>query len=115
MLAAYAGHAAAALDLLIALENARLEAGRASALLDVAHQLAAASDAAAISHVVATALPRIVGCSRSSIMLWDPSAGVLRTAAAAGMSDEQYQVLASASIRPEDTPELVGMLTDPAP
>jgi diguanylate cyclase (GGDEF)-like protein len=115
MLAAYAGHAAAALDLLIALEDARLEAGRASALLDVAHQLAAASDGAAIARVVAEALPRIVGCTRSSILLWDPSAGVLRTAAASGMTDDQHRVLASASFRPEDTPELVGMLTDPAP
>jgi GAF domain-containing protein len=115
MLAAYAGHAAAALDLLIALENARLEADRASALLAVAHELAAAADGAAIARVVAEALPRIVGCSRSSILLWDPSAGLLRTAAASGMTDEQHRVLASASIRPEDTPELVGMLTDPAP
>jgi diguanylate cyclase (GGDEF)-like protein len=115
MLAAYAGHAAAALDLLIALDNARLEAGRASALLDVAHELAAASDAPAIAHVVAEALPRIVGCSRSGILLWDPSAGLLRTSAAFGMTEEQRVVLQSASIRPEDTPELVGMLTDPAP
>jgi diguanylate cyclase (GGDEF)-like protein len=115
MLSAYAGHAAAALDLLLALEDARLEAERASALLDVAHELAAASDAAAIAHVVAEALPRIVGCTRSSILLWDPSSGVLRTSAASGMTAEQRVVLQSASIRPEDTPELVGMLTDPAP
>jgi diguanylate cyclase (GGDEF)-like protein len=115
MLAAYAGHAAAALDLLIALEDARLEANRASALLDVAHDLAAAPDAAAIAHVVAEALPRIVGCTRSSILLWDPSAGLLRTSAASGMSEEQRALLRAATIRPEDTPELVGMLTDPAP
>ena len=115
MLAAYAGHAAAALDLLIALDHARLEAGRASALLDVAHELAAASDAPAIAGVVAEALPRIVGCSRSSILLWDSSAGVLRTTAASGLTEEQHRVLAAASIRPEETPELVGMLTDPAP
>mgnify|MGYP002336228245 CR=1 FL=1 len=99
----------------IALDDARLEAERASALLDVAHELAAASDAAAIAYVVAEALPRIVGCDRSGILLWDPSAGVLRTAAAAGMTDEQTRVLEAASIRPEDAPELVGMLTDPAP
>ena len=42
MLAAYAGHAAAALDLIIALEGARLEADRAGALLALAHELAAA-------------------------------------------------------------------------
>jgi diguanylate cyclase (GGDEF)-like protein len=115
MLAAYAGHAAAALDLLIALEDARLEAERAGALLAVAHELAAASDAGAVARVVAEALPKIVGCTRSSILLWDPSAGVLRTSAAFGMTEAQHGVLQSASIRPEDTPELVGMLTDPAP
>ena len=42
MLAAYAGHAAAALDLIIALEDARQEADRAGALLALAHELSAA-------------------------------------------------------------------------
>jgi diguanylate cyclase (GGDEF)-like protein len=115
MLAAYAGHAAAALDLLTALDGARLEANRASALLELAHELAAAADAAAITDVVAQALPRIVGCSRASMMLWDPGAGILRTSAAFGMSRDQDALLRAADLRPEDTPELVGMLTDPAP
>ncbi|TFV76694.1 diguanylate cyclase [Blastococcus sp. CT_GayMR19] len=115
MLAAYAGHAAAALDLLIALEEARLEANRASALLELAHELAAAPDAQSVTDVVASALPRIVGCSRASMMLWDPGAGVLRTSAAVGMTPEQEALLRGAALRPEDTPELVGMLTDPAP
>ena len=39
LLAAYAGHAAAALDLIIALEDARQEAERAGALLALAHEL----------------------------------------------------------------------------
>jgi diguanylate cyclase (GGDEF)-like protein len=115
MLAAYANHAAGALDLLIALEQARQEADRAGALLGVAHELAAATDAPAIARVVAEALPRVVGCNRSSILLWDPGAGVLRTSAASGMTDRQRAVMQSASLRPEDTPELIGMLTDPAP
>jgi diguanylate cyclase (GGDEF)-like protein len=115
MLAAYAGHAAGALDLLIALEGARQEADRARALLELAHELAAASDAAAVTEVVAEALPRIVGCTRSSLLLWDPGAGVLRASAVYGMSDEQRAVLQGATIRPEDTPELVGMLTDRTP
>jgi diguanylate cyclase (GGDEF)-like protein len=115
MLAAYAGHAAAALDLLIALEEARLEANRASALLELAHELAAAPDAQSVTDVVASALPRIVGCSRASMMLWDPGTGVLRTSAAVGMTPEQEALLRGAALRPEDTPELVGMLTDPAP
>ena len=115
MLAAYAGHAAAALDLLIALEEARREATRASALLELAHELAAATDATAVTEVVATALPRIVGCTRASLLLWDPGAGVLRASAAFGMSDAQRALLQAAELRPEDTPELVGMLTDRTP
>jgi len=115
MLTAYAGHAAAALDLLIALEEAREEATRASALLELAHELAAASDAPAVTEVVAAALPRIVGCTRSSLFLWDPGAGVLRASAAFGMSEQQRAVLQGAELRPEDTPELVGILTDRTP
>jgi diguanylate cyclase (GGDEF)-like protein len=115
LLDAYAGHAAAALDLLIALEEARQEATRASALLELAHQLAAATDAAAVTDVVAEALPRIVGCTRASLLLWDPGAGVLRASAAVGMSEEQRALLQGAQLRPENTPELVGMLTDRTP
>jgi diguanylate cyclase (GGDEF)-like protein len=115
MLTAYAGHAAAALDLLIALEEARQEAARASALLELAHELAAAADATAVTEVVAEALPRIVGCTRASLMLWDPGAGVLRASAAMGMSEEQRALLQGAELRPEDTPELIGMLTDRTP
>jgi diguanylate cyclase (GGDEF)-like protein len=115
LLAAYAGHAAAALDLLIALEEARQEATRASALLQLAHELAAAADARAVTDIVAAALPRIVGCTRASLLLWDPGAGVLRASSSFGMSDEQSALLAGAEIRPGDTPELVGMLTDRTP
>ena len=72
MLAAYAGHAAAALDLLIALEDSRQEADRASALLSLAHELSTADGAAKVCDVVTEALPRIVGCSSAGILLWDP-------------------------------------------
>ena len=45
MLTAYAGHAAAALDLLLAMESSRRGESRAAALLALAHQLRSASDA----------------------------------------------------------------------
>ncbi len=80
MLAAYAGHAAAALDLIIALEDARQEADRAGALLELAHELSAATDAAAVTDIVSEALPRIVGCTSAGILLWDPATGSLRVA-----------------------------------
>ena len=77
MLAAYAGHAAAALDLLIALEDSRQEADRASALLSLAHELSTADGATAVCDVVAEALPRIVGCTSAGVLLWDAATGRL--------------------------------------
>lgn len=115
MLAAYAGHAAAALDLIIALEDARQEADRAGALLSLAHELAAAGDAAAVTAVVSEALPRIVGCTSAGILLWDASTGSLRSQSSVGLSDGGSDVLRSTTLRAEELPELVGMLTDREP
>ncbi len=115
MLAAYAGHAAAALDLLYALESTRAEADRAGALLDLAHALAAAEDSASVSRVVAETLPRVIGCSSGAVFLWDPASGALRTAASAGLPAEQEAVLRTLVLHAEEVPELVGLLTDREP
>jgi diguanylate cyclase (GGDEF)-like protein len=115
MLAAYAGHAAAALDLLIALEDSRLEADRASALLSLAHELSTADGAMAVCDVVAAALPRIVGCSSAGILLWDSASGRLKSASSVGLDENSRRVMLSTSLSPEDTPELVAMLSDREP
>ena len=115
MLAAYAGHAAAALDLLIALEDTRLEASRAGALLSLAHELAAAEEVDSIAAVVAAALPRVVGCSSASLMLWDADEGVLRARSSVNLTREASEVFAATRLRPEDTPELVDLLTTREP
>jgi diguanylate cyclase (GGDEF)-like protein len=112
MLAAYAGHAAAALDLLLALSSSRQEAHRAGALLTLAHELAQTEDATGVCRVVAEALPRIVGSDNGAMLLWEPAEGALVTAAAAGHVGAQRELLLATSLRAEDTPELVGMLTD---
>ncbi|MGY1590593.1 diguanylate cyclase domain-containing protein [Geodermatophilus sp. SYSU D00708] len=115
MLAAYAGHAAATLDLLMALDSARQEAHRAGALLALAHELAQAGDAAAVCSVVADALPRIVGSDSGTMLLWEPADGSLVTAAVAGFTGPPHDLMLNTSLRAEDTPELVGMLTDREP
>ncbi|MGX5656222.1 diguanylate cyclase domain-containing protein [Geodermatophilus nigrescens] len=115
MLAAYAGHAAAALDLVMALETSRAEARRAGALLDLAHGLAQAAEAPAVADVVARALPSIVGCGSSGVLLWDPAGAVLRAAACDGLAPAQEQVLRAADLRAADVPELFAMLTDREP
>jgi diguanylate cyclase (GGDEF)-like protein len=115
MLAAYAGHAAAALDLLIALEDTRLEASRAGALLALAHELAATEDVDSIASVVVAALPRVVECSSASVMLWDPADGVLRARASANLSPRGDGIFRRTPLRPEDTPELMDLLTTREP
>jgi diguanylate cyclase (GGDEF)-like protein len=115
MLAAYAGHAAAALDLLIALEDSRQEADRASALLSLAHELSTADGATAVCDVVTEALPRIVGCSSAGILLWDSTSGRLHTASSVGLDGDARRLMLSTSLSPEDTPELVEMLSDREP
>jgi len=115
MLGAHAGHAAAALDLLIALEDIRLEASRAGALLSLAHELAAAEDVDSISAVVAEALPRVVGCNSASVLLWNAADGQLRAHASVNLSREGTGILRGTPLRPEDTPELWDMLTTREP
>jgi diguanylate cyclase (GGDEF)-like protein len=115
MLAAYAGHAAAALDLVIALEGARQEADRAGALLALAHELAAATEADAVADTVTQALPRIVGCTSAGVLLWDPAAGRLKSQSSVGLSRSAHEFMLASPLDPDDTPELVGMLTDREP
>ena len=115
VLAAYAGHAAAALDLLLALEDARLHASRSGALLELAHELAVSADAREVCEVVAAALPRVVGCTSASVMLWDPAGGCLQGAAATGLDEDRRALFLGTPLRAEDVPEVVGMLTDGEP
>ena len=115
MLGAYAGYAAAALDLLMALETSRQEADRAGTLLTLAHELAGATAAVDVCAVVAEALPRVVGCDSAAVLLWDPAEGCLRTAASVDPVEENRHVMYTTAMRAEEVPELVGMLTDREP
>ena len=115
LLAAYAGHAAAALDLIIALDGARREAVRAEALLALAHELSAATDSAAVTAIVSEALPRVVGCTSAGILMWDAATGSLQSHSSVGLSEEGTELLHTTMLRAEDVPELVGMLTDREP
>jgi hypothetical protein len=115
MLGAYAGYAAAALDLLMALESSRQEADRAGRLLTLAHELAGATAAVDVCAVVAEALPprgrlrqrcgAAVGPGRGL-----PAHGCLRRPRRGEPPDH-----GGTAMRAEEVPELVGMLTDREP
>ncbi|WP_232806963.1 diguanylate cyclase domain-containing protein [Geodermatophilus chilensis] len=115
MLGAYAGYAAAALDLVMALESSRQEADRAGTLLTLAHELAGATDAVDVCAVVAAALPHVVGCDSAAVLLWDPAEGCLRTAAHVDPVEEHRRIMHATALPAEEVPELVGMLTDREP
>nr|WP_297424459.1 EAL domain-containing protein [uncultured Actinotalea sp.] len=109
LLEAYSRHAAAALDLLTALETTRTESERATALLRLAQDLASAEDEHAVAEVLAEALPVVVGCRSASVMLWE--AGRLRVVAAAGQAPDRRAALLG-TVMPEDaSPELSRLLT----
>ncbi|MGY1771469.1 diguanylate cyclase domain-containing protein [Blastococcus sp. SYSU D00813] len=110
VLRAHAGLAAAVLERAAATEQARVEAARAAALLALGPAVAAAPDAAAVCAEAAAALPGVVGCDRTTLLLWETGAGRLRAVAGSGAADPLPLELYA-----EETPELVGMLTDRAP
>lgn len=115
LLEAYARHAAAALDLLTALDESRREGARASALLTLAHVLAMTDSATEVAEVVAAALPGIVGCRSSTVLAWDSGSGALQAIAAAGFEPAQHDLLLSTPIEAAQTPELVDLLTHHRP
>ncbi|MDM8084319.1 EAL domain-containing protein [Cellulomonas cellasea] len=115
LLQAHARHAAAALDLLTALEDGRREQLRTAALLGLAHELATVDTAGAVAEVVARAVPGIVGCRAAGILLWDHEAGALEVVATSGLGRRLSGLLSGAVFRADHSPELVGMLTHHSP
>jgi diguanylate cyclase (GGDEF)-like protein len=102
-LAAYAAHAAAVLDLHMALEDSR-------ALLGLSHDFATAEESGQVAEILAAAIPRISGCTYASVLLWGGDSGELRAAATAGFSPSAREALLAASLRPAEVPELMEIL-----
>ncbi len=115
LLAAYAGQAAAALDLLVAAETSRRGESRSAALLGLAHELKAATQPGEIAQVVVRTIPGLVGSDSATALFWDASSGSLQHVASSGLDERQTALLAGLSIRADETPELVDMLTQHAP
>ncbi|GGC10918.1 putative bifunctional diguanylate cyclase/phosphodiesterase [Cellulomonas carbonis] len=111
MLEAYAGHAAAALDLLSALEESRRHGERASALLALAEDLARADDETKVGEVAAGAVPGVVGSRSATVMLWDPGAGALTPVASGGLRSDQRRFLLGHHVRADESPEMAMLLT----
>jgi len=68
----YANYAATALDLQTSMAESERSSTTASALLDFSRALSRASTSEEVSQTLADAVPAVLGCERSAVMLWDP-------------------------------------------
>jgi diguanylate cyclase (GGDEF)-like protein len=115
MLSLYAKHAAAVLDMALALRESAQRHEQVSALLALSHALAKAGTSVEVAERLSVAVPEVVDCDRMAVWLWNDHEGCLRTLATRGRTPEQEAALHELSIAPEDTPHLRSMLTEPQP
>ena len=113
LLAAYAGHAAAALDLILALEESRRGHRTARTLLGLASDLARVSTEQEVAAVAVAAVPAVIGATRASVLLWSEERRALVPTFCIGLDTEQTEVFYASRVRPGDVAELDEMLTRP--
>jgi diguanylate cyclase (GGDEF)-like protein len=113
LLAVYATYAATVLDTATALDEARRESARSSALLDLSRSVAAAGTSDEVAQRLVDAAPALFDCDRIDVFLWDEEAGALTCRAATGFTGEQREMVAELQIRPSDTPHLAHLLDAP--
>jgi diguanylate cyclase (GGDEF)-like protein len=114
LLAAYARHAAAALDAATALEEARDREQTATVLLELARALSRVATPRAVARRITDAVPGVVmGIDRVGVALWDAEASRLRFSSASGYSPDHTRALLELEIAPEDTDELRSMVATP--
>lgn len=115
LLEAYAANAAAALEPAAALEEARRQNRTSHALLTLASSLAEVTTSDEVARRLAEAVPSVVECSHSAVLLWDPDAEVLRYVGMSGYEQDTEERLRELAIGPADVPELQQMVSSPAP
>ncbi len=116
MLSLYAKHAAAVLDMALALRESALRHEQVSALLALSHALAAAGTSLEVAERLTVAVPEVVDCDRMAVWLWDERERRLRVLAASGRRTPEHEAeLREVRIAPEDTPYLQSMITEPQP
>ncbi|MHB1584884.1 MAG: putative bifunctional diguanylate cyclase/phosphodiesterase [Acidimicrobiales bacterium] len=94
----YAGLVAAALDSATALEEARRQATTAGTLLDLSSSLTELASTEEMALNLARAVPSVIDCDRTIVLVHDPVLGEGRVAATHGFPDHLARHLASVSL-----------------
>jgi diguanylate cyclase (GGDEF)-like protein len=115
MLGLYAKHAAAVLDMALALQESAQRHKQVSSLLDLSHALAKAGTSIEVAERLAAAVPAVVDCDRIGVWLWNDLEQCLQSIAAWGRDAETASKLEGLRIAAEDTPHLRSMLANPKP
>ena len=84
MLSLYAKHAAAVLDMALALQESAHRNEQVSSLLALSHALAKAGTSLEVAERLSVAVPEVVDCDRMAVWLWDEHEQRLRVMAASG-------------------------------
>jgi diguanylate cyclase (GGDEF)-like protein len=114
-LSLYAKHAAAVLDMAVALDEAAHRHDHVSALLALSHALARAGTSYEVAERLTEAVPEVVDSDRMGVWIWDDTARCLRVAATSGNPDRVRARLVRMTIGAGDTPHLARMLQEPEP
>jgi diguanylate cyclase (GGDEF)-like protein len=112
LLAAYAGHAAAALDAATALDEARRDRDTARAMFDLAGALARVGTRVEVAERLAAAVPAATGCDRANVWLWDQASRSLQLTGRAGPPGDGT---ATAELHADAIPNLAELAARPRP
>jgi len=115
LLSLYAKHAAAVLDMALALQESAQRHEQVSALLALSHALAKAGTSAEVAQRLAAAAPEVIDCDRMAVWLWDEHTRCLRFTTSWSRTHDKEGILDEQTIAPEDTPYLPRMLAGPEP
>ncbi len=111
----YAKHAAAVLDMAMALQESAQRHDQVSSLLSLSHALAQAGTSEEIAERLAVAVPEVVDCDRMAVWVWDDSEERLTSLSVWGREPDQAGYLLGLTITAEDTPYLSRMASEPQP
>lgn len=111
LLTLYAKHAAAVLDMALALRESSRRHEHVSALLSLSQAMGSAESTEAVAREVTDAMIDLVGCDQSTMWCWDDRTRSLRREGTSGASAGARRM----TIAMHDTPYLAQMVSDPCP
>jgi diguanylate cyclase (GGDEF)-like protein len=115
LLSLYAKHAAAVLDMSVALEQSTRRHEQVSALLSLSSAVAQAGTSEEVAERLVAVVPEVVDCDRTGVWLWDYLEQNLRSIAMSGTARQEADFLRELVISVEDTPYLREMIAVPQP